>query len=88
MILIYFFTGIFMLYKTKKKLLFFLGVLFTGLSGLISGYMRTNYSKEDSSLFTPTANADVAPWAWGYGDGGGAGDGCGGCSGDTGAGGS
>lgn len=42
----------------KKKTLFLLSVLFTGLVGLLGSYLRTNYSKADS-LIVPAARADT-----------------------------
>ena len=73
----------------KKRSLFYLGAVLTGLAGIVGSYFGKQYSKEDS-LLVSSAHADVAPWAWGFGDGGGVGggDGSGGCSdGDSGGGG-
>jgi hypothetical protein len=72
--------------KMKKRSLFYLGAVLTGLAGIVGSYFGKQYSKEDS-LLVSSAHADVAPWAWGFGDGGGVGggDGSGGCSdGDSG----
>ena len=72
--------------KMKKRSLFYLGAVLTGLAGIVGSYFGKQYSKEDS-LLVSSAHADVAPWAWGF-DGGST-DGSGGCSdGDSGGGGS
>ena len=69
----------------KKRSLFYLGAVLTGLAGIVGSYFGKQYSKEDS-LLVSSAHADVAPWSWGFGDGDG-GDGSGGCSdGDSGGG--
>ncbi len=44
----------------RRKFLFIVGILITGLLGSINSYMRTNYSKSNS-LIAPTANADIPP---------------------------
>jgi hypothetical protein len=71
-----------MIFKVKKRTLFFVGLVVTSLVQAFSQHLRSNFSKEES-LLLPTAHADAQIWNWG--DGGGAGgaggDGCGGCSG-------
>lgn len=73
-----------MFQSVKKRTLFFLSILITGLVGVVGNYIRTNYSK-NSSLIVPIAHADYTLYTWtdpGSCDTGGGGDGCGGCSGD------
>ncbi len=69
--------------QVKKRSLFLLGVLATGLLGSVGGYLRVHISKEDDSdsLLASTAHADVQEWGWQSNDGGG--EGCGGCSADS-----
>lgn len=52
-----------MILSARKKILFFIGIFLTGLIGIFSGYMRTNYSKS-GSLIIPNVRADVAACGW------------------------
>jgi len=52
-----------MILNVRKKILFFIGIFLTGLIGILSGYMRTNYSKS-SSLIAPNVRADVVVCGW------------------------
>lgn len=67
-----------MIQKVKKRSLFLVSILVTGLLGLVSNHLRTNFSKEDSLLIT-TVYADFVDWT--VDSGSACGDGCGGCSG-------
>jgi hypothetical protein len=69
-----------MFQSVKKRTLLFLSIVVAGLWGILSNYIRTNYSKHDSLLIS-SAHADVQDYDWTtYQDSGG--DGCGGCSSD------
>jgi len=46
-----------MVQRAKKRTLFWMGVFITSLVGLVSGYVRTNYSKDNSLI--PVAHADT-----------------------------
>ncbi|MFA9262385.1 MAG: hypothetical protein ACEQSB_03455 [Undibacterium sp.] len=61
----------------KKRAYFLLGVAVSAVIGVLTGYIRSGYSKDDSWL-VPPAKADLVPYTW---DAGLCGDGCGGCSG-------
>jgi hypothetical protein len=65
---------IYMIQKAKKRTLFLVGLLFTGIIASIAGQLRSGYSKEES-LFVSTASADVASYTGGQWTG----DGCAGC---------
>lgn len=69
-----------MIQKTKKQTLLLMGMVVTGLIGIVSTGLRSNYSK-DNSLFISTVHADYT--AYTVADGGGSG--CGGCSSGCGA---
>lgn len=68
--------------------MFFLGLLITGLAGIVGSHMRSNYSREGSLLSTilaPEAHADTTGYIT-YGDSGGcssgdSADSCGGSDG-------
>lgn len=47
-----------MIYSIRKRILFFVGVFVTGLVGILSSHIRTQFSKNDS-LIVSTAHADV-----------------------------
>lgn len=47
-----------MIKKAQKRVLFLVGIMLTGLLGAAVNYVRTNYSKEESSLFS-TVHADI-----------------------------
>ncbi len=76
-----------MIRKAKKRTLFLMGMLITGLLSTVGTYSRSNYSKDDS-LFASKAYADLDIYNGGVGGGDGGGDaacgGCGGCSGSGG----
>jgi hypothetical protein len=70
-----------MIQRTKKRTLFFLGLLIAGLASVVGSHVRSNYSREGSllaTIFAPEAHADTTTFAGGVEVGG---DGCGGCSG-------
>lgn len=69
-----------MIRKARKKTLFLVSMLITGLVSIVAGSLRSNYSKDDSLLLTE-AHADLAYYGWNPGS---CGDGsnCGGCSAD------
>jgi len=69
-----------MIRKARKKTLFLMGMLITGLVSIVAGSVRSNYSKDNSLLFTE-AHADLAAFGWNPGS---CGDGsnCGGCCAD------
>ena len=73
-----------MMQKAKKRTLFLIGLLITGILGTLSTYTKSNYSQEES-LFATRVYADLQAYEWDYGSCGGDGGGCGGCSsGDSG----
>ena len=47
-----------MIKRAQKRVLFLVGIMLTGLLGAAVNYVRTNYSKEDSSLFS-SVHADI-----------------------------
>lgn len=61
-------------HHVKKRSLFLIGLLVSGISGVVVNYFTDNYSK-DGSLILPTAHADYTNYPTG-----GTGDGSGGCS--------
>lgn len=69
-----------MIQNLRRKMLFFVSILFTGLLTVISAvsnHTRSGYLKEES-LFIPSASADIAAWT---GTDAMTDCGCGGCSG-------